>query len=492
MAERLESEVMSGDMGQNPEETIFTPYYPYVKGMDFSGSESVTVEAEGAILMCSGWMEPVSVTGCRNFTLKGLTVDYVRKPFSEGKIIEVNHDNIIVQFRNGERLSDSTPFPRLMIWDSMKNGMYKEAFYFPEHHIENSGKVRFNITVPGYLKGEKVAVPHSFHFRPAIYIGNSTDTILEDVTIHSQPGMGITGFGSKNITVSRLKVVPAAGYSFSTNTDATHFACCEGRIVFDGCYFKAQGDDATNVHGYYHNISSVSDDGWITLELRSPTFTHSQTADVPRTGDKLEISPVSTIVPESTATVTDVSHQEKSTSVRIRIDRELPENYSDFYVFNISRLPELVFRNSMVWGNLSRAVLAKTRGVLIEKNTFIGCTGTAVHIGAESWWKEGSHTIGATIRDNVIVNCGTGAGSKFGASGIAVVVEAPETEGIILHEGIEISGNTVIGWDGRPDEGINGCGIAVRNARNVKISGNIVRNCLYDIITHCTENIEIK
>lgn len=491
-AEKLESEAMSGALGQNPEETIFTPYYPYVKGLDFSGAEFVTVEADGATLMCEGWMEPVSITECRDFTLKGLTIDYKRKPFSEGTILEVNPDNILVRFKDAERLSDSTPFPRMMIWDSMKGGMYREAFYFPGHRMEQDGTVRFGISIPEYLEGEKVAIPHSFHFRPAIYIGNSTGTVLEDVTIHSQPGMGITGFDSRDVSISGLKVIPSDGYSFSTNTDATHFACCEGRIVFDGCFFKAQGDDATNVHGYYHEIDSVSDDGWITLVLHAPTFTHAQIADVPRPGDVLELSPVPTIVPEFTATVTEVSHQEKSTSVRIRIDRELPENFRDYYVFNTSKLPELEFRNSVVWGNLARAVLVKTRGAVIERNTFIGCTGTAVHIGAESYWKEGSHTKDATVRDNVMINCGTGAGTQFGASGIAVVIDAPETEGTILHDGITISGNTVIGWDGRKEDGMNECGIAIRNARNVTVHDNHIENCTGSISTYCIENLSIK
>lgn len=277
LAEKLESEVMSGTMGQNPEETIFSPYYPYVRGLDFSGYDSVTVEAAATVLMCTGWMEPVSVAGCRNFTLKGITVDYMRKHFSEGTIVEVNPDNILVKSRDPDKLDEGTPLPRLMIWDSMKNGMFSEAFYFPEHQFCEDGTVRFNIGIPSYLKGEKVAVPHS-----------------------------------------------------------------------------------------------LSDDGWMTLELESPTFTHSQTADVPSIGDIVEIT-------------------EKSTQVKIRIDRKLPGDFHDYYVFNTSKHPELEFRNSAVWGNLSRGVLVKTRNVMIEKNIFIGCTGTAVHIGAESWWKESVH-----------------------------------------------------------------------------------------------------
>lgn len=124
-AEKLEQEVMSGKMGPNPESVIFTPYYPYVRGLDFEGSEDVTVRADGAVLMCEGWMEPVSLIGCRNFRIEGLTIDYLRKPFSQGTILEVTPESMLVQFRNDHGLTEATPFPRLMIWDSRKGGAFR-------------------------------------------------------------------------------------------------------------------------------------------------------------------------------------------------------------------------------------------------------------------------------------------------------------------------------------------------------------------------------
>ncbi|MDA1044452.1 MAG: glycosyl hydrolase family 28-related protein, partial [Verrucomicrobia bacterium] len=34
----LENAVMTGEMGPDPEKNIFRPYYPYVKGLDFTGA----------------------------------------------------------------------------------------------------------------------------------------------------------------------------------------------------------------------------------------------------------------------------------------------------------------------------------------------------------------------------------------------------------------------------------------------------------------------
>lgn len=484
-AEQLEHEVLQGKMGGDPEKVIFTPYYPYVRGLDFDGSDSVTIEASGATLMCEGWMEPLSITNCRNVTVRGLTIDYKRKPFSQGTVQEVNENSFVVQFDDRRIITNEIPITRITLWDDAISGFYAEPLYFPKRRLLGGNRVEFEGHIPQRLQGTYMAALHSFHFRPAIFIGNSVSTKLDGVSIHSQPGMGIVGFDSTDITICRLSVSPAPGFLFSTNTDATHFASCRGKISFDQCTFRGQGDDATNVHGYYHNIASVTD-GTATLQLQSPTFTHAQMADVPCIGDSMELVRIATLVPEKTLVVTAVEHKEKEKDVRIRLDGELPENYSEYYLLNASKLPHLSFCRSTVWGQLARGVLVKTRGMEIKGNTFRGCTGTAIHVGAESGWKEGSHAKDVTIADNVIVNCGLGAGTQFGASGIAVVIDAPETDNTFLHENIRIYGNTIIG------NGSNGCGIAIRNARHVELAGNHIEGCDKAVIIHSTDDLSIK
>lgn len=476
-AMQLEADAIGGKMGANPESTIFSPYYPYAKGLDFGGAQGVTIEAEGATLLCDGWMEPVSLTDCRDVTVRGLTIDYVHRALSEGTVAAIGEDYFDVQFRDDRTITDVIPITRVTIADPQIGGMYRSPFYYPKRELLGGNKVRLTVgtRLPDYLLGQPVAALHSMHFRPAILILNSEHTTLDGVTIHSQPGMGIVGFDSRDIYLYRLRVAPADGYHFSTNTDATHFACCEGELIFDGCSFIGQGDDATNVHGYYHNVEAA-DDGWLRLVLHAPGYTHAQVADVPRIGDQIEVARISDLVVEQVVTVTDVKHEEKGVDVLVRVDKPLPEKLEDYYLFNISKLPHLTFRNSLVQGNLARGVLVKTRGVLIEDNVFRGCSGTAIHVGAEGWWCEGSHSADVTIRRNTMINCGLGAGSQHGANGIAVVIDAPDTKGTRLHDGITLRDNVIIG------NGENGCGICVRNAKNVDVADNHITNCKQDVV----------
>lgn len=77
-------------------------------------------------------MEPVSIVDSRNFTLRGLTIDYLRKPFSEGVVTDVDEESFTVRFRPERKITEEMPFPRLMLWDDTISGIYRDPFYFAE------------------------------------------------------------------------------------------------------------------------------------------------------------------------------------------------------------------------------------------------------------------------------------------------------------------------------------------------------------------------
>jgi polygalacturonase len=484
-AVQLENDVMTGKFGQDTEKTIFTPYYPYIKGLDFSGAKDVTIMAEGATLLCEGWMEPVSLEDCTNVQLNGLTIDYKRKPFSYGTIVQVSKDYFDVRFSPERIIRNEIPFFRMTIWMKEKDRLYPNPFYYPKKEILENNIVRFYISVPEYLNGEIAGVLHSAHFRPAILVLRSQNIQINDVTIHSQSGMGIVGFDSKDIYLNRLSVVPAPGQTFSTNTDATHFACCEGLLRFDRCTFKGQGDDATNVHGYYQTITATQGNQ-VTLKVDAPTYTHAQVLDAPRIGDELELVEIKTLLPVKTYKVVDVvTPKAKDIITNVVLSDALPSNYSDYYLMNITKLPRLEFENCTVNSHLGRGVLVKTRNVLINNNVFKNTSGTAVHVGAESGWKEGSHAANVTITNNVMIGCGSGAGGQGGASGIAVVIDAPDTKATYLHDTFKIENNVIIGED-------NGCGILISNAQNVRLKNNRVSACKQDLVVNSSKNVSIS
>ena len=482
-AVKLEQKAMRGEFGENPELEIYTPYYPYSKGMDFTGSKDITIEADNATLLCEGWMEPISIIGSSNFRVKGLTIDYKRKPFSHGEIINIENDFFDVQFSSERIITEQMPMMRMTLWNKKENRMYPDPLYYPRKTILGNNIVRFHNHIPEDLKGANAGILHCFHFRPAILILESENTHIEGVTIHSQAGMGIVGFDSKDVLIKGLRVVPAPGYYISTNTDATHFACCQGLIRFEGCVFQGQGDDATNVHGYYQSIVS-SEGRKAVLKVKAGTYTHAQVLDAPRVGDELELVEIRTLKPVRTYKVVTVVPDEKEFTSTVELSDTLPANFASYYLMNCSKLPRLEFENSFINSHLARGILVKTRNVLINNNVFRNGTGTAIHIGAEANWHEGTHSKNVVVTNNVMIGCGKGGGSQGGASGIAVIIEAEDTRSTYLHENIKIENNTIVGEN-------NDCGIYIGNARNVVLRNNSVSNCKQDVKIHSSTGISL-
>ncbi|SDC98425.1 right-handed parallel beta-helix repeat-containing protein [Niabella drilacis] len=472
-ATRLMHDALSGRLGRNPQDVVFKPYFPYVSGLRFQNIAGLTVEAAGAFLMAEGWMEPVTIEGCQHLTIRGLTIDYTNPPHSEGRIIKTGTGFFDVKLPPGYDISGPLLITRIMYWDPVRNRLLGNPLYFPQKQEWIAPDVlRIGSGAAGILSGFIALMNHSMHFRPAILIQSAANTVLERVTIHAQPGMGIVGNRSENIIMNGLRIVPRAGNYESTNTDATHFTSCKGLIRFNGCSFEGQGDDATNVHGYYHDITAQVAPKTYTLQLDKEFTTHAAVLDYPDAGDMLELVSKQTLQVAGRYRVVRTDTFPMLWKSQVQLNRALPEDIGNYYLINISRLPRLEFVNSNVSSHLARAVLVKTRSVLIENNIFRETTGTAVHVGAEGDWREGPGAADIIIRNNRFIRCGRGDGANGAATAIAINVKAPDATAPGIHKNIIIEGNII---EGEPGYSQNG--IFISGAENVRVSGNEFAHC---------------
>jgi len=474
-ATRLMNEALSGRLGRNPQDVVFKPYFPYVSGISFIGIKELVVEAEGVFLMAEGWMEPITIKDCHNVTIRGLTIDYTDPPHSEGKIIKTGNGFFDIEFPQSHNASKEMLIARIMFFDVIKNRLLGFPIYFPKKQEwmgANVLRVWEKYAEP--LSGKIALVNHSMHFRPAILVQSAVNTVLDKVTIHAQPGMGIVGNRSTNILMTGLRVVPRVGKYQSINTDATHFTACKGVIRFDGCMFEGQGDDATNVHGFYHNITSRVGPVAYSIQLDKDYTTHAAVLDYPDLGDTVELVFKKTLKVANRYRVTKVDTFPKLWKSEVHLNSSLPEDIENYYLINVSRLPRLEFVNSNVGSHLARAILVKTRSVLIENNVFRETTGTAIHIGAEGDWFEGPGSADVAISNNRFIRCGLGDGVQGGASAIAINVKAADVTQPGIHKNIVIKGNIIEGGPGHTMYGIS-----ISGAVNVDVKNNEFANCKF-------------
>ena len=115
------------------------------------------------------------------------------------------------------------PLCRVHYYDNRANRLLSHEDYFPQFQLLDGNKLKNYKTVDPAMNGFLILSPQTFHFCPAILTLEAQNIALENVTIHSHPGMGIVGYRSENIKMTGLRIVPLVGQYMSSNTDATHF-----------------------------------------------------------------------------------------------------------------------------------------------------------------------------------------------------------------------------------------------------------------------------
>ena len=490
LAKNAMHSVMTGEWGRNPQRIMFHPKYEYTRGISFDGQQGTRVIAEDAVLMVEGFMEPVSLINCTDIEICGLTIDHLRKPYSRGTITnlqpadEEGNRACLIEFDGNCPIYEKTPLTlRYIFFDpntgrNIYTGLHGYEFV-DSHHL----KAKLG-NHPALHDGVLFYTVHSFHSRPAILIENAKNIRLTDVTIHSQPGMGIVGNRSEDVIITGLKVVPSEGHHMSTDTDATHFTSMKGLLRFENCVFDGQGDDFTNVHSYYQAIiERLPEEGnTCVMQEKTPDGTHAQTLDYPDIGDTLELTNRKTLQTVGHYTVTDCVPLHDEWKCQVTLDKPLPDDTEDLVFSDITRLPRVELVNCTATRHFARSILLKNRDALIENCTFRDIMGPAIVAAAEAWWYEGGCPANIVIRGNKIYNCAECWGE---AGGIVVKADSDQAEGCSISN-ITIEDNYIECANGKP-------GIFVRNTDGVVIRNNVIKTTgETDILVKDCENVVLE
>lgn len=461
--------VMIGEWGANPQRIMFNPKYEYTRGISFDGQQGTRVIADGAVLMVEGFMEPVSIINCSDIELRGLSIDHLRKPYSRGTITQLQPADAegkrecVLVLDEDCPITEKTPIGlRSFFYDpEIENNIYPgiaACSFVDAHHL--------SMKLTGADKvhdGVLYYTVHTYHSRPGILIENAKNIRLTDITIHSQPGMGIVGNRSEDVIINELKVIPSAGHHMSTNTDATHFTSMKGLLRFENCIFDGQGDDFTNIHSYYQAIIERKGENTCVMQEKTPDGTHAQSLDYPDIGDTLELTNRNTLRTVGHYTVVDCVPMSKEWKCQVTLDRPLPEDTEELVLSDITRLPHVELVNCTAVRHFARSILLKNRSALIENCTFRDVMGPAVVAAAESWWYEGVCPANIVVRRNKIYNCAQIFGE---AGGIVVKADSRGAEGCSIFN-ITIEDNIIECSNGKP-------GIFIRNTDGVTIRNNTI------------------
>lgn len=508
------------DFWQNPNEDATT-------AMLLRNAHNITIEGNGSEFVFHGKMRIILVEKSHNITLRNFSTDWDRTYISQGEFVEITDRYVDLKIDpaqypfkvENERITFIGEGWTAGVHDSYLNIHEKAtgeiAYRTRDNHTGNIFKGKAEQIAPDVVRfwgrmiprevpvkvGQIITLYHGTYIISGIEIGYSRDIKLEDITLYHALSTGIYGFRTENIAMHRVstKQRTSKGRVFSTVADASHFTCCRGEILVDGCAHTGQGDDFINVRGVYSRINSV--EGNNAVKVQRGWFLEP--------GDTVWAVDYTTVSRREELIIKSKRHIPESDEWLIAFTTPITQSVKEGnFLENKSWTPSLTIRNCRFEKrNRARGMLVTTPKKVIVENNYFNTAGTAILIEGDldHWYESGAHT-SLTIRNNIFENCST-SGCETGNRwewGEAPITISPSyrptsADSPAYHRGITIEGNTFRCFDApvvaaRSVDGLRFVGntlerttdykpflwqksnIALDGCRNVEVSKNKVAN----------------
>lgn len=456
----------------------------------------VTLEGNGATLVGQDIAGLFRFTDGEDLTIRNLTVDWDPLPHTSGKVVA--HLPEQHAFDLEPKIPADPPSGRIVqaiigYSPEQRRMGYGEVYQTqgerdaePSVRLAN-GNLRVFQRRPGgaYSFSDKlpdvgswVIVRHQVYGYDAFVFRGCANVLLEDVTVQAVPGMAVIGWQSRDLTIRRIRVVPAEGGWMSATADAMHFGGCRGLITVEDSEFAGMGDDAINIHGMYGLVTKRLDDHTVEAgraRMNAYYDTERGTWDEPLPGDVIEYGGgKEPLLPQGQLTVGAARQDAALHRVVITFKEPLPPGVGEGSVLtNVSSTPAVRIRRCHVHGNRARGMLIQTRDVVIEDCLFEDITCAGVHICTDAcdWWE----SLG--VRDVTVKGCVFRRNCFWGGSALQIFSDIPGGQSAPgVHKGLRIVGNTF-------EDNAGGSAIHIGSSEDVEVSGNRIAHARMPVIT---------
>ncbi len=419
------------------------------------GCSDITVDGAGARLVFHGRVLPFVIDRCQGVTVRNLTVDYGSPWYAQPLIVEARPDRVLLRFDSPEcgcRVQNGhfCFYSRVDGWQQECTHALTLQFdpalapgqalphpthaafvpsagkppYFPycgepcDHGflggmfrdvtltelapdlVEMRGDFGFTHTV-----GSRLIMTHSSREFPGVFLTDSKDTLLQDISLTYTSRMGVIGQMCENTTLRRVVAVvePGSHRVLSVNADATHFVNCRGSLVMQDCKFTNMMDDACNIHGIYGILQGAVDERTLSV-----TFGHFQQEGIcfVKRGDTLAVID---------RTKTEVLYTLTAAGAALLSMKELQVTFAealpaallsadfaagDLLLENLTANPVVTITGCETGYNRPRGFLISTAGKTVIENCSFYNMEAGVQIGCEmcDWYESGAAN-DVTVRD---------------------------------------------------------------------------------------------
>ncbi|MHC4717982.1 MAG: right-handed parallel beta-helix repeat-containing protein [Planctomycetota bacterium] len=468
-------------------------------GMYFAECKGLTVDGGGSTFVFREVMGAMSFARCRDVVVKDVTIDWDRPTYSVGTVVEDGRKYFDVDVQKAFPVKGGEPVEAFMEYDPKtkfpRRGCLDVYYGVDRTELIAPQRLRVHLKRHAAAKvGALMILRHKVYGPGAIGLNECVNARVENVTIHTAPGMGVRGSRTENIHLKGVRIVPRPGSPnmMSVTADATHFNSCLGEITMADCEFEGMGDDATNVHGMFHKVTKRVDERTVLSVVRNRWLMP------PEAGHRIEFTDPATLLPYHTGTVVKVTIDHKAKNHRIAFAGPLPERLKvGHWLGNVAWAPKLRIRNCKVRGNRARGFLIQTRDAVIEGCHIAHNQAAAINITADvDHWTESIGTRKIVVRNNVfedVNNCARwhpgvisifadlARGKGPGAAGVHrdILIEGNTIRDtfdaaiyVCSADGVVIRNNRIERSSTRPRRPEGRHAIYIRNSRNVEVTGN--------------------
>ncbi|HBQ64024.1 MAG TPA: hypothetical protein DD727_03700 [Clostridiales bacterium] len=465
-----------------------------------SGQWDLTLEGNGATLLFSRQSLAFLFTDGGNITCRGFTLDVYEPLFTQGEVVAKNTDGTMdVRIMDGypdppvEAFLVKSNYPayggggRHMIVFDAATGRRNMSMSSDHLYISNIRQISdriFRFTVKenylpafaGVAVGNRVtygfngvtldpAVVAAKNQSSSIYAQIAADRVenitLEDIIIYGSVNGGIRVSDMPgDVTLKQVRVMrkPGTQNLLSTISDALHLMNIRGRLVVDGCFVEAPGDDCINVGTMVEKILSQPAAGGRTMTLQ--TVDNRYYYYRIREGDELQFYDTASKKVLGTARVTRSLFDLSARTHQVALDREIaglaPASAEVMDLGQMTLSTEI--RGCTMKPVMRNAMLVRAQNMTIHDNTLDLSAGGVLGINLSyASFGDGARCRNITIENNHIIN----------PTSWGILLSCPyrDSVGISDTRDLSILGNTFQADQGRAIQ-INGLdGLTLRDNR---------------------------
>jgi hypothetical protein len=455
------------------------------------GIEKLTIDGLGATLNIRGRTTAAMIGNCDGFSVRGLTVDWPRPPFSQGEIMSTSPGGWTVDVKIDDEFPVDGSEAVEAITTHERGTLRMTVRGIDVYHVVDKvtliGRQQLRLVLKRPLPldpGDVVVLRHQVYGSNVFWVTECKDVRFEGVTVYAAPGMALLAVACTNVTIDRFRIEPRPGTTrlMSTCADGLHIASCRGRIDIRDCYFAGLGDDCINVHGRLLTVAERVDAQTVLLErFDHLPFRH---VDVTPPGGRIEF-----LDHRSVASFGEmkVVQSKGGAQALLRFAADLPADLSlGDLACDVSEVARVTIADCQFPGNRARAILTH-RNTVIERCSFTDQFYEAILVLFDTSPEDGPTIGDVTIARNRFYGTGR-AEFPRGAIRVRSLAAKPNgaTEPIssVLGHGIRIVDNFIV------DSGESA--IEIGETRDIVIAGNrIERRTGPAIILHNVRDVRI-